>query len=59
VSLVIDNDGAPPGREAARGHGLANIAARAARMGGSMSTEADGDRFILATHVPSEPEATA
>jgi two-component system sensor histidine kinase DesK len=59
VSLVIDNDGAPPGRKAAQGHGLANIAARAARMGGSMSTEADGNRFILATHVPSEPGTTA
>jgi two-component system, NarL family, sensor histidine kinase DesK len=59
VSLVIDNDGAPPGRGAAQGHGLANIAARAARMGGSMSTEADGNRFILTTYVPSEPGTTA
>ncbi|MDN3358483.1 histidine kinase [Actinomadura sp. DC4] len=59
VSLVIDNDGAPPGREAAQGHGLANIAARAARMGGSMSTEAGGHRFVLATYVPSGRGTTA
>jgi signal transduction histidine kinase len=59
VSLVVDNDGAPPGPEAARGHGLANIAARAARMGGSMSTEAHGNRFVLTTYVPSEPGTTA
>jgi two-component system sensor histidine kinase DesK len=59
VSLVVDNDGAPPGGTAAHGHGLANIAARTARMGGSMSTKADRNRFILAARVPSEPVAKA
>jgi two-component system sensor histidine kinase DesK len=59
VSLIVDNDGALPGGITPHGQGLSNIAARTARMGGSMTTEAAGSRFVIAARVPSRTVATA
>ena len=57
VSLIVDNDGAAPSGRATPGQGLANIAARTTRLGGSMNTEADADRFTIVAGVPFPPKA--
>ena len=59
LSLVVDNDGAASSGQTAQGRGLANIAARTARLGGWMSTQADGGRFLLAARVPAGPGVRA
>lgn len=58
LCLEIDNDGAPQG-PAAQGHGLANIAARTARLGGWTSIHVHGHRFVLSAGVPAETGAPA
>jgi two-component system sensor histidine kinase DesK len=52
LSLLVANDGAARGGEVTQGRGLANIAARAARLGGSVRTRLEGGRFEVAASVP-------
>jgi len=52
ILLVVDNDGAPPPASVLPGNGLANIATRTARMGGTTTTKVDRGRFTLAVQVP-------
>ena len=58
LSLTVDNDGAPADAGRTHGHGLANISQRTARLGGSMSVEADGGRFTITVRVPCGSGAT-
>jgi two-component system sensor histidine kinase DesK len=58
----VANDGAgertdsSPGR---RGHGLTNMSARAAAVGGRLSTRAEGDRFELTVRAPLPTDPSA
>lgn len=54
ILLVVDNDGAPPFGSVGAGHGLANIATRTARMGGTITTNVDNGHFTLAVHVAAD-----
>ncbi|HCS57610.1 MAG TPA: two-component sensor histidine kinase [Gordonia polyisoprenivorans] len=52
LSLRVVNDGASCVGEVTRGQGLTNIAARATRLGGSVSARVEDDRFTLVAGVP-------
>ncbi|MFB4300520.1 sensor histidine kinase [Actinomadura sp. NTSP31] len=54
VRLRLVNDGAP-GRPAASGQGLKNLARRVREQGGTLTAGRDGDGFRLAAEVPLQP----